>query len=750
MRRVLGFCALSLIALGTAFSQSQYPLRTIRAIQEVSIDSLRVLDTLQRTQPSRWTLQRSLYYHDTVRVRGVVVVPARYIGYNTCGYNMLIADTASTNEWGGLWIKPNFSCSQTPLDSLLAIQWGITSVTTGDYVELSGWIDEFPDSDPVSATQLVPVYSRPLTVLSSAPVPPHVAKLVSDFYVGLFSAPPPYPPNGIQFSKGEPMEFMRVQLSNLIVTGTLNLTNGTFNMVDQSGNMISTMDASVWFTTRGHRDPTSTYTVPSVGRVVDTIRGYIQTISGGEAPRGYRISPVFPGDIVYGAVALPVASTHRRSPIVVVPDSTPVVSVRVARGGVGIQSVQLRYSVTNGPFTNVPMTYTSSDTTWRGTIPQQAADTFVKYYINVMDSVGNNVKLASSATDGSQSDTLGGFFFYYSLNRAVTIRDIQYTPFPNGRSAYIAARVTIRGIVTADTASLGLPPTPFRGTNVWYLQTTNAPWNGIWINNDSISATLNAMHNGDSVGVTGTVAEHIMDSQTSYVTRLQALDPPIIYSSNNPAPTAVVLPTNTFGASVGKGTPSAEQWEGMLVQFNNVTLSDTMPIFQLLEEFAGDDGTGQVIIRKDGKHNYTQLVSEVGQGRTLIPFRSHISYLRGVVHFSGNRYKIVPRTATDFGTITSVDIDRGAGVPATYALGQNYPNPFNPSTTIEFSVPTSGQVTVKVYNVLGQEVETLVNGIQDPGKYTIRFDASRYTSGLYFYRLQAGQFLQTKKMLLLK
>jgi hypothetical protein len=86
----------------------------------------------------------------------------------------------------------------------------------------------------------------------------------------------------------------------------------------------------------------------------------------------------------------------------------------------------------------------------------------------------------------------------------------------------------------------------------------------------------------------------------------------------------------------------------------------------------------------------------------------------------------------------------------SFSLSQNYPNPFNPTTQINYSIKQSGFVTLKVYNVLGQEVATLFAGQQAPGNYVATFDGSKYASGIYFYRLQAGNFSETRKMVLLK
>ena len=103
--------------------------------------------------------------------------------------------------------------------------------------------------------------------------------------------------------------------------------------------------------------------------------------------------------------------------------------------------------------------------------------------------------------------------------------------------------------------------------------------------------------------------------------------------------------------------------------------------------------------------------------------------------------------AYEYSTITSV---KETDIPTKYNLSQNYPNPFNPSTTIKYSIPKQSTVTLKVFDVLGSEVATIVNGEQSQGKYEVEFDSNNLTSGIYFYRLHVGDYVNTRKMILLK
>jgi len=101
-------------------------------------------------------------------------------------------------------------------------------------------------------------------------------------------------------------------------------------------------------------------------------------------------------------------------------------------------------------------------------------------------------------------------------------------------------------------------------------------------------------------------------------------------------------------------------------------------------------------------------------------------------------------------TINSVVSVEKENLPDKYDLMQNYPNPFNPSTSIEYTVPSNEYVSLKVYDILGNEIVTLVNQQKEAGKYKVEFDASSISSGIYYYKIQAGNFIQVRKMILLK
>ena len=134
------------------------------------------------------------------------------------------------------------------------------------------------------------------------------------------------------------------------------------------------------------------------------------------------------------------------------------------------------------------------------------------------------------------------------------------------------------------------------------------------------------------------------------------------------------------------------------------------------------------------------------------------------VHWYSDTYHVHPNEAGAqwmadklYATLTHLNwlggpqsVNEGTEAPASYSLGQNYPNPFNPSTRISYSLPAAGYVDLKVYDVLGREVASLVNERRAAGRYTAHWDARAMPSGVYFYCLTAGRFIETKKLVVLK
>lgn len=107
----------------------------------------------------------------------------------------------------------------------------------------------------------------------------------------------------------------------------------------------------------------------------------------------------------------------------------------------------------------------------------------------------------------------------------------------------------------------------------------------------------------------------------------------------------------------------------------------------------------------------------------------------------GTEKRIIVRTTTGISN---------NGIAAEYKLSQNYPNPFNPATTINFEIPVQSNVTIKVYDIAGKEVETILNNQMQPGSHSVQWNALNYSSGIYLYKIETGSFADTKKMMLMK
>jgi hypothetical protein len=200
-------------------------------------------------------------------------------------------------------------------------------------------------------------------------------------------------------------------------------------------------------------------------------------------------------------------------------------------------------------------------------------------------------------------------------------------------------------------------------------------------------------------------------------------------------PPDIGLPTTilrtTDGGTTWNNVPARAAW-GMI---RAVAFTDAENGYAV-----GDAG---VMLRtKDGGASWDTLQSPTAQNLRGITFSG-----AGLLTAVGSGGAIIHTTA---GNVTSADAKARERIPSHFWLGQNYPNPFNPSTTIEFAIPRPLHVVLKVYNVLGEEVATLLNDNLGSGSHKIRWHATGLPNGVYFYRLQAAETDETRMLMLLK
>jgi photosystem II stability/assembly factor-like uncharacterized protein len=156
----------------------------------------------------------------------------------------------------------------------------------------------------------------------------------------------------------------------------------------------------------------------------------------------------------------------------------------------------------------------------------------------------------------------------------------------------------------------------------------------------------------------------------------------------------------------------------------------------------GSFGQNVILSTTNGGASWTKLLNPASNGLLGVYFTDRNT---GTVVGGGGA---ILRTTT--GGLVSVEERVISQIPTGFVLSQNYPNPFNPSTVIRFELPLTSKVSLHVYNMLGQKVVTLVNEEMSPGSYEAIWNASGFPSGVYFYRLQVGRVVETKKLILLR
>jgi len=169
-------------------------------------------------------------------------------------------------------------------------------------------------------------------------------------------------------------------------------------------------------------------------------------------------------------------------------------------------------------------------------------------------------------------------------------------------------------------------------------------------------------------------------------------------------------------------------------------------------QFLDINNSGWQILKVNMSHQKIDLgMTHLGKIYLSFQFQSKdSSYIGADIAVSNLRGIDSMGNVVVYDNFTLVGIENEAQIPSEFVLEQNYPNPFNPSTTIKFTIPKTEYVNLTVYNLLGQKVKTLVSEEKNQGSYEVVFNASNLPSGMYVYRLQAGNSVRTKKMILVK
>ena len=203
---------------------------------------------------------------------------------------------------------------------------------------------------------------------------------------------------------------------------------------------------------------------------------------------------------------------------------------------------------------------------------------------------------------------------------------------------------------------------------------------------------------------------------------------------------SIAYATNWPGGNIYKTTNYGDNWNLLRTNSGSGWAADICredPTVVLTGSYGGSTW-----LSTDAGANFTIIPIGVGAGA------GEIAVDRGYI--LDMRTSGVCKLSVTYNVITSTKEQKYTGIPDKFNLYQNYPNPFNPSTTIKFDIPKNGNISLKIYDLLGREINTLLNGFRTAGKYEVNFNGSNISSGIYFYRIQYEGESLTKKLMLIK
>ena len=474
-----------------------------------------------------------------------------------------------------------------------------------------------------------------------------------------------------------------------------------------------------------------------LGTIADSIRGWIYHHYGSYIDSSaYKLEPLYMWDIKWGAGPPAISNVTRD---IAAPTSSDGVTVSANFAtNLEISEAAIYYDVVTGGsssgYTKVTMSNTTGDT-FEGVIPAQAAGAFVNYYL-----VGTDTEDQSTM---SPSDIEVQNYCYPVSDGAMVIKDVQATPWPLADSPMEGFDVTLTGFLTIDTTNSNI-------FEAYTMQDEEDIWGGIFL--FGISRIL---ERGDEVTVSGTITDYNSDWLFKWGNNTVMLVDEVTVNSSGNSVSAMEVES----AVLNDDTTSAEQYEGVLVRLSNAELISVNSY-----DVTFDDGSGPCLVdgdfMVDGDQDENPVFYINSDDDYLVAFGDTIrpgdivNNIQGVFTYSFGTFKISVRDGNDWGTTVGINPDHET-LPLSYQLKQNFPNPFNPETKIYFEIPKAHDVSIVIYNMLGQKVRTLVNDNFKAGQHVVNWNGTndhgvRMSTGVYFYRIKAGDFIASKKMLMLK
>ena len=629
----------------------------------------------------------SYMYGDTVTLKGIVTMPTG-LSYAGNGVKFIYADPN-----GGPW---SAILSYDPDSS------AFPTLFEGDLIEATGYIYEY-STGPANMTELF--ITEPVNIIDfEQPLP-----AVDSVGTGDLRWP----------TEAEQWGNVMVRIADGLVTNN-DLQYEVFAVDDGSGSVLVDDDSdsiAAYFETVGP---------PPVGSLVQSMEGWLYHHYGSNADStAYKLCPLYVEDIEFGSGPPSITDLSREPCAPTASDNEVAVSCVILDNST-ISEALVHYSVDGGEYATVAMT-SADDSTFTGVIPV-GSDNTVYYYITATDDGADQSEPKTSVyPNDTDHDQLG---FHVTDN--LTIGMIQETPWPSGNTLYEGCDVTLTGSVTADTAQYN------SGYSSYAFQDGTGQWNGLVFDTEEMAIVTR----GDEVSVTGLVTDNDPDWVFKFGGNTRLINATVtVTSTGNETPASTLVSVEDLSQTAEE----VESYEGVLVKLDNVTVSAVNQY-----DWSITDASGMETLIDDdmATMDADNAMSELVEGQEL-------SHIMGIFNYSFGTYKVQIRDMADLGITVGINDDVKVN-PYEYALHDNFPNPFNPETQIRFSLGNRENVKLVIYDIMGRQVRTLANGDSfNSGFHVLNWDGrdnigEKVATGMYIYRIKAGDFIEDKKMLLVK